>query len=76
MRQGCLLSPLLFSSYINDLAQCLDNEGAEGVELYDIRVCALLYADDLILLAENESDLKLQMQVLGNYTTKWNMEIN
>ena len=39
-------------------------------------MCAFLYADDLILLAENEFDLKLQMQALGNYTTKWNMEIN
>ena len=50
MREGCLLSPLLFSLYINDLVQCLDDEGAEGVELYmyDIRLCALLYADDLI----------------------------
>ena len=55
--------------------QCLDNEGAEGVELYDIRLCALLYAGDLILLAESESDLKLQMQGLGNYATKWNIEI-
>ena len=36
----------------------------------------MLYADDLVLLAETEQDLNLQMQVLGNYTVKWNMEIN
>ena len=36
----------------------------------------MLYADDLILLAENEYDLKLQMDILGNYTTKWGMKIN
>ena len=36
----------------------------------------MLYADDLILLAENEYDLKLQMDILGNYTIKWGMEIN
>ena len=33
VRQGCLHSPLLFSLYINDVVQCLVNEGAEGVEL-------------------------------------------
>ena len=36
----------------------------------------MLYADDLILLAENEHDLKSQMKTLGNYTNRWDMEIN
>ena len=36
----------------------------------------MLYADDLILMAENENDLKLQMQASGRYIEKWNMEIN
>ena len=76
VRQGCLLSPLLFSLYINDLVNHLETDGAQGVELWDIRLCAMLYADDLILMAENENDLKLQMQALGSYIEKWNMEIN
>ena len=76
VRQGCLLSPLLFSLYINDLVQRLENEGADGVELWDIRFYTMLYADDLVLLAETDQDLNLQMQILGNYTVRWNMEIN
>ena len=75
VRQGCLLSPLLFSLYLNDLVECLERNGALGVELRDIRLYAMLYADDLILLAENDYDLKLQMDILGNYTIKWGMEI-
>ena len=67
---------MLFSLYLNDLVECLERNGALGVELWDIRLCAMLYADDLILLAENEYDLKLQMDILGNYTIKWGMEIN
>ena len=76
VRQGCLLSPLLFSLYINDLVNPSETDGAQGVELWDIRLCAMLYADDLILMPENENDLKLQMQALGSYIEKWNMEIN
>ena len=39
-------------------------------------LCYAFYADDLILMAENENDLKVQMQALGSYIEKWNMEIN
>ena len=76
VRQGCLLSPLLFSLFLNDLAECFEKDGAHGVELWDIRLCAMLYADGLILLSENEDDLKLQIASLGNYATKWKLEIN
>ena len=62
-----LLSPLLSSLYRNDLVDYLENEGAAGVELWDLKLCALLYADGLILLVENENDLKKQMLALGNY---------
>ena len=70
VRQGCLLSLLLFSLYINDLVNHLETDGAQGVELWDIRLCAMLYVDDLILMAKNENDFKLQMQALGSYIEK------
>ena len=76
VRQGRLLSPLPFSLYLNDLVECLERNGALGVELWDIRLCVMLYADDLIVLAENEYDLKLQMDIVGNYTIKCGMEIH
>ena len=63
VRQGCLLTPLLFSLYLNYLVECLERNGALAVELWDIRLCAMLHADDLILLAENEYYLKLQMDI-------------
>ena len=75
VRQGCLISPLLSSLYISDLLNHLET-GAQGVELCDIRLCVMLYADDPIIVTENENDLKLQMQALGSYIEKWNMGIN
>ena len=66
------MSRLLFSLYLNDLVDYLENEGAKGVELWDLRLCA----GDLILLAESETDLKKQMQASGNYANESNLEIN
>ena len=46
-----------------------------GVNLWYINICTLLYADDLVLIADNETDLKLQMNSLGNFADKFKMEI-
>ena len=52
LRQGCLLSPLLFNLYINDLATIL-KETCTGISIAGENVCFLMYADDVILIAKN-----------------------
>ena len=49
--QGCLLSPLLFNMYVNDLVHDLKSV-AEGINMNDEKINCPLYADDLVLLAE------------------------
>ena len=46
LRQGCLLSPVFFALFLNDLQENLFEMGAKGVNLWDINICTLLYADD------------------------------
>jgi len=55
VKQGCPLSLLLFSLYINDIGSIAEGvqEAVTGTE--DVRVTHMLYADDLTLLA-NASD--------------------
>ena len=76
VRQGCLLSPVLFSLFLNDLQGYLLEGGANGITLWDIKIFSLLYADDLVLIAESEEDLKLQMRILGSCSDDFEMEIN
>ena len=76
VRQGCLLSPVLFSLFLNDLQGYLLKSGANGITLWDIKIFSLLYADDLVLIAGSEEDLKLQMRILGSYSDEFEMEIN
>ena len=51
LKQGCLLSTILFSIYINDLAKSIKYLNY-GINLGSDIVSILLYADDIVLLAE------------------------
>ena len=75
LKQGCLLSPCLFNIYINDLGTRL---GAlqKGVKLSSMDVSVLLYADDLVLVAECEHDLQCMLDELNDWCTTWCININ
>ena len=58
VRQGCIISPLLFNLYSEFMiTEALENE--EGIEFNGINITDLRYADDAILVADKRK--KLQM---------------
>ena len=61
VRQGAILSPIEFLAFIDDLAQQLQAAMpgvALGPEPDAPRVRVLFYADDVVLLAETEEDMR------------------
>ena len=75
MRHGDNLSPTLFALYINDLVTELKNIGV-AIEVNNTMVSLLLFADDLVLIAENEKDIQLLFEKLGDWCEKWNVKVN
>ena len=57
LRQGCMLSPILFILVIDDLARQIKRIG-KGIKLGNLQINILLYADDIVLLADNPEDLQ------------------
>ena len=57
VRQGECLSPFLFSMYLNDLEQEFVEKGVQGIDVGMLNLCLLLYADDIILLANSAENL-------------------
>ena len=80
LRQGCILSPCLFSFYISDfpdfLARRVGQDRCEGVQLHDTIVCVLMYADDMALVAHSPEDLQRMLNALHAYCSQWHMFMN
>ena len=69
LRQGCILLPLLLNIYINDLAIYLKSLDI-GIEIGNYKNCILLYADDIILVAENEQNLQTLLSALNDWCSQ------
>ena len=74
-RQGGILSPILFSIYINDILNTISTSGI-GCKLGYSQVNILCYADDIILLAPSSKGLQIIVDKLECYFTEMNLVMN
>ena len=68
LRQGCVLSPVLFALYIADLGRLLEQCG-RGVTLNGTIIPALFFADDMIVLGDADT-LQHLLNIIGEYAQK------
>jgi hypothetical protein len=77
IKQGCPLSPLLFSLYISDLPSYLQRQcPAEGVGCGDGRLRSLCFADDLSLLSGSQAGLQRMLDALHSYAASKRLTVN
>uniref|UniRef100_A0A3B3QGI4 Reverse transcriptase domain-containing protein n=1 Tax=Paramormyrops kingsleyae TaxID=1676925 RepID=A0A3B3QGI4_9TELE len=60
LRQGCPLSPILFITFMDRIYR--RSQGVEGVQFGDLRIRSLIFADDVVLLASSDRDLRLSLE--------------
>ena len=75
LRQGCVLSPILFSLFINDLDEDTRSLNTMGCKLYDTVIHTLLYADDLIIFANSKEELQMKIDKLSDFCSKWELVV-
>ena len=75
VRQGGILSPRIFVVYVDDLIIALRKSGV-GCHIVEQFVAAIMYADDLALLAPTRSSLQRLLNICQNYGTEWCITYN
>ena len=62
LQQGNILSSIMFHIYVKSLIDDI-NALNIGIDIDNVKLVILLYADDVVLLAENEKDLQKMLDV-------------
>ena len=75
VRQGGILSPYLFSIYVDDLSEQL-NECKTGYKFNDLLVNHLMYADDLVILAPSAVGLSMLFKACEKFGVHHDVKFN
>ena len=74
LRQGCVLSPLLFIVYMNWIDKC--SQADESATIGNCKISRLLFADDLVLLSSTESGLQHALNSFADACNTTGMKIS
>ena len=76
VKQGCPLSPTLFGMYIDEMSDYIDREGDRGAQLARTWIPLLLYADDIVLIAESPDGMQKQLDALHRFVEDSGLSVN
>jgi hypothetical protein len=76
LMQGEVLSPILFSLYVNDFEMYFLRDKCVPYECKNLSLYLLMYADDMVIFSENVNELQNQLNSLSSYSKLWGLTVN
>ena len=79
VRQGCILSPILFITLMNSISRKCNQMRALNVgmlKLAPVKITMLSFADDLVVFGKTQEDLEHNVNMLNREITQRGMKIN
>ena len=76
LKQGCPLSPLLYSLYTSDIDRLLTVQRGAATALDSVQVPHCDYADDIALTSNTAECLQFQLNKFHNYTNFKGLKLN
>jgi hypothetical protein len=75
VRQGCPLSPLIFSLFLNPLLWSLQASGAGWRGIGHVEIPALAYADDLVIASNEVQGIQQLLFIVVDFLSAYNMKL-
>jgi len=76
LKQGKVISPILFSLFLDDQELFLQNGNDLGLSLDDLNFIRMFFADDMVIFRKNIEWLQNSLNILKSYCDKWGPEVN
>ena len=76
LKEGDVISPVLFSLFLDDLETFLRDDVECGFSLGDILLVKLPFADDMAILGNSPNDLQRRLDLLSIYCDRWGLSVN
>ena len=70
--QGGMLSPKLFTEFLQDISESFD----QGIAVDTLLMIYLLFADDLVFFSESAEGLQKQLTALYSYASLWHIIVS
>ena len=75
VKQGCVMSPLLFNLYLSDFPDIFDST-CEPVMINNTSVNCLMFADDIVIMSESAQGLQNCLDKVSTYCNLWGLTVN
>ena len=75
VRQGCVLSPLLFNIFLSDIQEKFD-KCVDNVKLDTEEISCLIWADDILIISESKNGLQSKLNELQLYCKEKKLAVN
>ena len=76
VRQGCTLSPWLFNLFLDRVVKEARREWVKEVTLSTGTIGILLFADDMVMMAETREALQHKVEAMNEALMKWDLKVN
>lgn len=76
VRQGCVLSPMLFNVYSEQIFKRALQDRTQGIKVNGVVINNIRYADDTIILANNAQDLQILLDCVHRESEDMGLKIN